>query len=139
MSPWVKLIVSLQGLSQIYRVAHWVSRGPTSYSDHLLFERLYTTVASEIDQVAEKAVGMGVTPEEMTPFILARGTSLFVRGVGSKAPGAFEALSMEAAFRVELNEVMRTLAPLGKGVDNLLAGIADKHEEHQYLLQQRIK
>lgn len=150
MNPWLKLLAALQGLSLIHRVGHWTSNGPNSYSDHLLFERLYDSVEGEVDKVAEKALGlpleMGLGSLELDPLALCKVTSSFLRLIPSPAVGVVEALKAERAFLTVLAESMSEIAALtaldpikGKGVDNLLAGIMDKHEEHVYLLQQRVQ
>lgn len=139
---WVKLLSSLQALSLVHRVGHWTSKGPESYSDHLLFERLYNSVEEEVDKVAEKALGMGLDPIGILPLTLSRTTSAFLRLDDVGQIGVVEAMNAELTFLSVLREVLGEVAALDevswKGVDNLLAGIMDKHEEHVYLLQQRM-
>ncbi len=139
---WVKLLSSLQALSLVHRVGHWTSKGPESYSDHLLFERLYSAVEGEVDKVAEKALGMGLAPEQILPLTLSRTTSAFLRLDEVAQIGVVEAMQAELTFLSVLREVLGEVAALDevswKGADNLLAGIMDKHEGHVYLLQQRM-
>ncbi len=140
---WVKLLSALQALSIVHRVGHWTSKGPEYYSDHLLFERLYNSVEEEVDKVAEKALGKGLPPQQLLPLTLSRTTSAFLRLDEVSRVGVSEAMHAELTFLSVLREVLGEVAALGdevswKGVDNLLAGIMDKHEEHVYLLQQRM-
>src|SRR4051812_18132683 len=54
---WTELLGKLRLLAMYYQTAHWQSKNPIFYSDHLLFDRLYNAVNAEIDGVAERAVG----------------------------------------------------------------------------------
>lgn len=53
------------------RQAHWNVKGPNFHSLHVLFEEFYTTLATDIDEVAERLVQLGGT---------AMGTSQHVAG-----------------------------------------------------------
>jgi starvation-inducible DNA-binding protein len=48
---------------------HWNTTGPGFYTYHLLFERVYTTVYSEVDRIAEELRGLGsVVPAGLEEF-----------------------------------------------------------------------
>ena len=55
---WKELLGKLRLLALYYQTAHWQSKNPIFYADHLLFERLYDAVNGEIDGVAERAIGV---------------------------------------------------------------------------------
>lgn len=42
------------------RLAHWNIEGSNFYQFHLLFERIYETVESKVDVLAEQARGLGI-------------------------------------------------------------------------------
>lgn len=42
------------------RLAHWNIEGTDFYQFHLLFERIYETVGSKVDGLAEQARGLGI-------------------------------------------------------------------------------
>lgn len=42
------------------RLAHWNIEGSNFYQFHLLFERIYETVESKVDGLAEQARGLGI-------------------------------------------------------------------------------
>ncbi len=44
---------SLNTISNIAKILHWNSRGENYYSDHLLFERIYTDIDDQIDGLVE--------------------------------------------------------------------------------------
>jgi len=142
------VLVLLRALAAIHQTNHWVTHGPSSYGDHLLFERLYGNVVEEIDQVAERAVGSG-QGEKVANL---RGQMAAVqRVVALLYPEDRETLSakacVEASIEAEsfflrclrdLVEKLKSADMLSRGTDDLLAGIESKHEEHLYLLKQRI-
>lgn len=142
------VLVLLRALAAIHQTNHWVTRGPSAYADHLLFERLYDSVVEEIDQVAERAIGSG--QGEGVANLRDQMTAV-QRVVGMLYPEAREVLTgtecVEASIEAEgffvrcltdLTEKLKSAGMLSRGVDDLLAGISSKHEEHLYLLKQRI-
>lgn len=147
--PRVELSVvvkALQGAAMIHQGNHWQVAGPTYYGDHLLFQRLYEDTDGFVDGVAEKAVGTG-TPMLVNPVLQSSQVSSFV---ATLYPGVVQ-LSETDMVIVSQNTVLAVLFLLGwaiksleyrgqltNGIDNMLQGIADKHEEFAYLLQQRL-
>jgi starvation-inducible DNA-binding protein len=70
----------LSNSSDLYnmtRHAHWNVKGPQFHSLHTMFEEFYTTLATDIDEVAERLVQLGGT---------AMGTTQSVHGSTKLAP-----------------------------------------------------
>lgn len=44
---------NLNTISNIAKILHWNSKGENYYSDHLLFERIYTDIDDQIDGLVE--------------------------------------------------------------------------------------
>lgn len=135
-----ELLSYLRALSQMYQHFHWRSSGKNYYGDHLLYERLYGSVNGEIDSVAEKTIGVendsdaiGPTSDaELTLKLLSEFTS-----DGDK-PEDFAAQAIAAEHGL-LKLVSGAMSDASDGVQNLLQSIADTHEGHLYLLQQRTR
>lgn len=142
------LLVFLRALAMIHQTNHWVTKGPSSYSDHLLFQRLYDGVIQEIDQVAEKAVGLGYPEAIGNARAQALGVQRVVTmlypseaGIGSDGVWVETSLRAESVFLENVETIvsnMKSGGDLSRGTDNLIAAIQDKHEEHLYLLRQRL-
>jgi DNA-binding ferritin-like protein len=139
------ILVHLKFLATVHQTHHWVSRGDTFYGDHLLFQRLYETVSSEIDALAEKSVGMG-TVENVNITLQTAQVMRLVTGYGmtSTIPQPSELASRSLAAEnnfLKTTELalahMREMGMLTSGIENLLAGMLDVHESHVYLLKQR--
>jgi DNA-binding ferritin-like protein len=140
----------LRALTMIHQSHHWLTHGDTYYADHLLFERLYNETVEEVDQVAERAVGLGCPMEKILPTMQAAVVhhivKLFCEGETVGEPSVAHAyvessLKAEKAFLKCLAVIvheMKEHGELTRGTDNLIAGIEDKHESHTYLLQQRL-
>jgi starvation-inducible DNA-binding protein len=142
------ILILLRALSTIHQTNHWVTRGPTFYSDHLLFERLYGEVTAEIDTIAERAIGMGNGDSIADVRAQMRGVSQVVSMVyaeketnGSVDEGVNFSFSANQLFLIcvrRLWEELEKANMLTEGTKDLLAGISSKHEEHSYLLKQRL-
>lgn len=140
------LLSALKALAVVHQSHHWQTRGVTYYGDHLLFERIYGNVDGEVDGIAEKAVGFG--PHLLVqPIVVSTHQLMVLKWLYSGAPvdpdpQQYVNLSLRAeyGFMVLLHLAYAGLEKSGLlslGVDNRLQGIADKHEENIYLLQQR--
>lgn len=134
------LFSELRALDWIHRSFHWMASGPHFYQDHLLFKELYEATEGEIDAFAEKLVGTdgidAVSPvesaREMTGYVSA------ALSYGAVADTLIStALDAEKRFLRHIADVMAHSKP-SDGWQNLLQGIADRHETHVYLLQQRL-
>jgi DNA-binding ferritin-like protein len=140
----------LRALSMIHQSHHWLTHGDTYYADHLLFERLYNETVEEVDQVAERAVGLGCPLDKILPTVQAaivhHIVKLFCEGETIGEPSVAHSyvessLKAEKSFLKCLSIIvheMKEHGELTRGTDNLIAGIEDKHESHVYLLQQRL-
>jgi len=134
-----KTIAILRSLSHYYQTIHWVANGTQYYGDHLLLQRLYDEVTPEIDTVGEKA--LGITKENAT-VNLVENISMVLKIVTNMEYGAMDvcftsALKLERAF-VKFCEDQATSSQNTEGVKNMFADMADKHEGHVYLIQQRL-
>jgi hypothetical protein len=151
-APLATLVACLRAVYQIHQSNHWTTKGTWYYGDHLLYQRLYEGILPEIDGVAERAVGMGAI-EMMRSLPQARQTLAFCEmfceenkaatpyaiSGSSVDPNALASRSLQAElFLVGLVEEVEGMAGTTPGTSNLLQGIADKHEGHIYLLNQRL-
>lgn len=146
--PYPQLSVAMVYLKFLYAVHqnhHWVASGDPFYGDHLLFQRLYEGVLGEIDSVAEKAIGLGCT-ENVNLQLQTSQVMKLVSGYGmtSTIPQSSDlarrSLLAEMNFLAAMKHLCASLNDcclMTHGLDNLLAGIEDKHEGHVYLLKQR--
>lgn len=143
-------LIMLRALSAIHQAHHWLTYGEAYYADHLLFERLYNETEEEIDQVAEKALGLGTNRSFLHPGFQTAHVSKWVQtfcGNGwTEGEGENPTTYVQTSLKAEtwflgqmkkIAETMKAMGSLSRGADNLLAGIEDKHEGHVYLLTQR--
>jgi len=111
------------------------------YADHLLFERLYNESLEFVDQVAERAVGIG-QPGNILAVDQARLILSFVSLPPPVSPDDMVRLSLALETGVlkavdAVIEAMDDNGTMTSGISNLLEGLADKHESFVYLLRQR--
>lgn len=140
------ILVMLKASSQIHQAHHWQTNGPSFFGDHLLFERLYNDSLPFIDQVAERAVGMAdgsvVDPVKQASMV-AHCVSVLHGGVEGEGADRMAAVSLNAEHQLLdatklAKQTLEQMGSLSEGTDNLLQGMADKHEEFVYLLKQRV-
>ena len=138
---FIKLLACTRAMSMYYQHIHWTSKNSLSFQDHLLAERLYGEVGSEIDGIAEKSIG--VTKDASCVDL-----SLNIKLIGDKintlpmmakenAEMFKAALMMEQEFIACCTQYEKTPG-ITLGFQNMLAGMADHAEGRVYLLQQRI-
>jgi len=120
--------------------SHWQVQGSTSYSDHLLLEKLYKSLNKEIDTLAEKIVAefgpQSVNPLEQTYFLL----GLVSDVCKEQSDPIYRSLLVERSMQLILKSVhekLKALNELGLGIDDFLAATANEHETNLYLLIQR--
>lgn len=135
-----KLLLSfVRALTHIFQYMHWRSSGTNYYGDHLLYDRIYSETVNEIDQIAEKAIGLADNSNAIHPIEDAKYTATIISKLvsGEFNPESFS--EMGIAAEKELLKLIERMMSNNKsdGVQNMLQGIADKHEGHLYLLQQR--
>lgn len=140
------LLVHLKFLAMTHQYHHWIAKGDTSYSDHLLFQRLYESTVEEVDSVAEKAVGLG-SSANVDLMLQTSQCFKLVQGYGMTSTMPQTSELAKRSYLAEMNflkatahlvEHMKECGTLTRGLDNLVAGIEDKHENLIYLLKQRI-
>jgi DNA-binding ferritin-like protein len=137
------LLACLRAAHQAHWTAHWTAEGANFYSDHQLFDRLYSGITGEIDGLAEKIVALygsaGVAlPEQMIEMAqyIVKWTSTHPTNLVRRSQ------TIEADIQMAIDTTRKALEAEGNmslGMDNFLQGLADAHETPQYLLGQRLK
>lgn len=146
MAELAAVLAFLRAEATIHQSHHWQTRGTTFYGDHLLYERLYNEVQGLIDPLAERAVGSGnrllVDPVHTIAHTAILVQTLYGGVPGDPSPDDLAIVSLRMvlrflAFHKMVYLILEKRGELSHGTDNLLQGIADKHEEHVFLLKQR--
>lgn len=139
------LLVHLKFLYHVHQNHHWTCKGDPFYGDHLLFQRLYEATQEEIDSVAEKTIGLGTSANvdltlqtsQLLRLVQGYGMSQTIPQPNELAKRSLAAEMNFLGCTSRLVESMKECGLLTRGLDNLIAGIEDKHEGHVYLLKQR--
>jgi hypothetical protein len=135
----VAVHVALETEQMLFHAYHWRSKGKDYYGDHLLYQRLYTDRALEIDRIGEVLMAVA-GPNSVAPLITITGMHDLTSRI--EAVQATEAQRGVLLVEETLRRVTAANSLLGNGpyalsVNNVLAGFADKHLEALYLLKQR--
>lgn len=131
----------LHALYWSHWTSHWQVQGNPFYGDHLLFERLYEGVTEEIDTLAEKMVArFGPSAVDVVDHFPV--TQAWVERWSTQDSPYKRALMAESDFQESARKVYDSIKEAGAmslGLDDYLMAIANDHETHMYLLQQRLR
>jgi len=128
--------------------AHNVVKGPSFAGDHVeLYGKIYNEVQDAIDGVIEKGVGVYQDESIACPIRITEDAMLMLNEWESPSEQASEriaTLALEYTKQlVNIGEgtarALEDLDSLTYGMDNMMAGLVDIHENYAYLLQQRTK
>lgn len=132
--------VALEVEQLLFHAYHWRSKGKDYYGDHLLYQRLYLARAEEIDRIGEVLVPIG-GENAVAPLVTITGMhDLATRVEATPGPDAQRGLALVTETLRRINDANALLGKenLSLAINNVLAGIADKHLEALYLLKQRV-
>jgi DNA-binding ferritin-like protein len=145
-----QLVWELRYLSMAAQVAHWRVFGPTSYSDHLLYGRVYEKLNDMLDPLAEKLTALSqmedrkyVCPLEQAKYVHLRMTDSMPR-----LQEALEDPNLTAAFfyneLLSLTRRMRSFASeiahgeeMTFGLEDFLGDMSGDLETLVYFLERR--
>lgn len=132
-------IATLKAMAIIHQNNHWTTRGSTFYGDHLLFERLYDSTLKNVDNAAEKFMGVfgdQVLNYDLQTDILHKVLLKYKNLEGSPSQMS---LAIEKDFIKFSKDAYNCFEEEGKltlGLDDMIMSIANQREESIYLLQQ---
>jgi DNA-binding ferritin-like protein len=143
---WLQgVLAQLHALRILYHTSHWLASGPNSYSDHLLYERLYDgepSIGDAIDLLAEKMVAM-FGPQAVDPVQIYErvGPILSVAKGADKIqdlPPRYLQLERELLLSISrARAALESEEMLSLGMDDALASLSSEREQAVYLLTQR--
>ena len=116
--------------------------GPTFYADHQLYQRLYDALLGEIDLVGEKLIGVSKNPALTNYFARMKIIQKFLEMSTSQEDYIVVSTKAEQTYLKVGEHVMDKLEQAGllsRGLEQMLGNVLDKHEEHLYLLMQRVQ
>lgn len=142
-APLAGFLAVTEGLQMLHHSHHWQTKGANFYGDHLLYQRLYETILGEIDLIGEKLIGVSQDASLTNYFKRVKAMEKFLEAVThSDKPYVVVSHDAESAYIRLGGELMDQLEDAGlltRGLEQMLGNILDKHEEHIYLLEQRVK
>jgi DNA-binding ferritin-like protein len=141
-APLAAFLAMTEGLQVIHHAHHWQTKGDNFYGDHLLYQRLYEAVQGEIDLVGEKLIGVSQDISLTNYFKRVKAMEMFLKAVTnpehSYALVSYEAELAYVRLGADLMDYLEQAGMLTRGLEQMLGNIMDKHEEHIYLLDQRV-
>ena len=141
-APLAIFLGCTEALQMIHHTHHWQTSGENYYGDHLLYQRLYTDILLEIDLVGEKLIGVSQNPALTNYFARMKMIQKFLEMVTSKDDYIIVSTKAEKTYLKVGEHMMDNLEKAGllsRGLEQMLGNILDKHEEHLYLLNQRVQ
>lgn len=140
----IVLVVS-QAVALLHQTNHWIACGKSYFSDHKLYEELYADLFDYVDQLAEKAVGLGIDHNvDLHSRLQAVSKIISELYVPSGVPNndilAERSLAGEFMLSRIINHAIKSMQNLGSlthGVSNLLEQLSDARESAIYKLRRR--
>ena len=132
-------VLRLQYLS--YQNSHWMTKGTNFYGNHLLFQRLYESVESEVDTFGERIVGH-VGPDALNLCMQVSTMHELCEAWCKESNLAQRGLDSEMFLQKLLKEKYDELKESGEltlGLDDLIMATASNHESNIYLLKQALR
>lgn len=138
----VELLGGLQALQELHKNVHWTAHGESFYGDHLLYQRLYENLDSEIDALAEKIVAY-FDEEAVEPVRLLEYTQRYVVQWRTASECVVEqSLIAERELQDMISRTYDLISgqqEMSLGLDDFLMAMANDHETHIYLIQQKVR
>lgn len=131
-----KYVAILQALDIIHHSGHWMSKGNEFYGDHLLLQRIYEDTEDNMDAAAEKLLGI---VDNFSTVEMAQTIQKFISELTEEDVMA-RSLEGELAFLLYSEHMYNEIEKANEmtlGLDDMIMSIANKHEEHVYLLKRR--
>jgi DNA-binding ferritin-like protein len=132
-------VASLKAISLIHQHSHWTSRGIAFYSDHQLFERLYQSALEDLDEAAEKFIGLfgdAYLDYDLQADLLHKVLLKYKNLEGSPVEMSLGATKDFLKFCKDAYNCFEEEGNLTLGLDDMIMSIASNHETSVYLLQQ---
>jgi DNA-binding ferritin-like protein len=133
-------IAFLRSLYLIHQNHHWTCKGSGSYSNHLLFERIYASAQEDADSAAEEFVGL-FGNEELTLSNQTTCMKSILEKFASDNDFIKTSLLAEQGFlklSKELRQKMNDEELTTEGFDDVTSAIASSREKAVYLLKQNM-
>ncbi len=132
------LLATLRAAQVVTHTGHWTARGPNSYGDHQLLERVYAGFGDDLDGLGERLVAY-CGPDFVDPSTVTRESLELVDAWRSTVDPVARALRAEEAIQTTIRMVVAALGSTPPvGLDDFLRGMANRHDVSRYLLQQRL-
>lgn len=136
----ITLLIQLRAMQLFAQHAHNLCARIVFHSDHQFFNEVYETVASDYDGVIERVIGLsGESGLELQQILF--GIQAVLKDAPSinvKENSVYYSylLHMEARLCELIKSLMTSMSP---GTEQLIGEIANKSEQRQYKIKQRLK
>lgn len=133
-------IAILKSIYTISQQNHWKCKGSAFYSSHLLFERIYKSAQENLDQSAEKFIGLfgdKVVSDNIQSKLVKQITSKYSNVEPfNQTLNIIKDFLKYSKFAYDCFEQEQKLS---LGLDDMLMSIANDQETNIYLIQQSMK
>lgn len=132
------IVYILAALRVFYNSAHWRSKGPSFYQNHLLFARLYEKIDDQIDELVELIIAFTGEDSFVEPKFFNDRTQAFTpEGKSNAEENLRSALALEEMLLERISNLKEV--DVSTGLYNKLADIAEAHLRAIYLIKQTLR
>lgn len=133
-------VATLKCIYSISQQNHWKAKGSSFYSDHLLFQRIYEQTQENVDEAAEKF--LAIFGDEVLENSLQTNLENKIMNKYKDLEGFDQTIKIINDFLDYSKFAYNCFEKENKksmGMDDMIMSIANKQEEHIYLLTQSSK
>ena len=128
----------LFALFWVYNTNHWQAKGENYYSKHLLFQKLYSELTTQYDDLAEKMVSY-FGEDAIDKIDMLASSSKWVQKWNKEKDIITMSLNAEQDLQIKLKiayDKLKKENKLSLGLDDFIMSLANEHEKNIYLLGQ---
>lgn len=132
-------IASLKAIALIHQHNHWTNKGIVFFGNHLMFEKLYNSAQENLDEAAEKFVGLfgsECLDYSLQTELLGKILSKYTSFAGKPVEQSLAVEKDFIKFCDDAYEGFESDGSLTLGLDDMIMSIANSREEAIYHLQQ---
>lgn len=125
-----QLLANYQVFYQNVRGFHWNIKGEKFFELHLKFEELYTSLAIKIDEIAERILTLGYTPDHTYSDYVTKSQVKEVKDVSEPVPAIQSILDAFAIILPVQRELLQiTAEALDEGTNALMSDYIREQEK----------
>jgi DNA-binding ferritin-like protein len=130
-------IALLRVIYLVHQHGHWKSFGPEFFSDHKMFESLYESASSRVDDMVERLIGIYGPEAFIDTEMISKMSELNKFNSNNAVENSLEAEKLFIQYAEDTYNRIKELGEMTLGLDDLIMSQVSDAEKSIYFLKQR--